>query len=84
MSRVVVLLGKDESGDFVDPISGAKLKCVAEGEPGVGELLEARLALREAGLVVRKGKSEVKLSQVRTLSNNTSGGELKPVLKQLQ
>jgi len=73
MARLVVLVGKDESGKWsaID---------VAEGR-SVEKLLEKRLALRAAGLVIKKGKSEVKLTELRTIGNNTSGGELKPVIK---
>jgi len=73
MARLVALIGKDESGKVV-------MVDAAEGRD-VSKLLEKRLALRAAGLVIKKGKSEVKLSELRTLSNNTSGGELKPVIR---
>ena len=67
--RLATLVGRTESG---------KWECidVAEGD-SLSALLKHREAIREACGIVKRGKGEIKLTELRVLSNNTAGGELK-------
>lgn len=75
--RFACLIAKTDSGEFIDPTSGKKIECVAAGND-IGNLMTKYNALRELphGLL-SIGKKEIRLSEVRLLSNNTAGGELK-------
>lgn len=73
--RIVCLLARDGNGDFLDPLSGARLRCVADGA-GIQPLVEKFNELRLSGMINR-GKTELRLSEVRLLATNTAGGEFK-------
>ena len=75
MGRIACLIVRDGAGDFLDPLTGDKLRCCGEGAD-IQALVAKFCALRDSG-VLRRGKSEVKLSEVRLLANNTAGGEFK-------
>ena len=79
--RTVCLIGRDSIGSFFNPITGERLSNVADGN-NVDKLIDAYKAIRASGDgIIRKGKTEVKLSEVLCLANNTSGGELKAKLR---
>lgn len=79
--RTVCLVGKDSTGSFFNPITGDKLNCVVDGN-NIQKVLDVYNAIRANGDgIIRKGKTEVKLSEVLCLANNTSGGELKAKLR---
>ena len=69
MARVATLIGKDKFGNW------SSLGIAEEND--IQQLVEAYCKLREIGGVIKKGKGEVKLSEMRLLCNNTAGGELK-------
>jgi len=79
MGRTVILIGKTESGSYVDAVSGKRLECVVDGND-IEKLLKHRMKLRD-NPVVGSGAKEVKLSQVLTMSTATAGGLLKSTLK---
>jgi hypothetical protein len=71
MGRIVSLVGKQVSGDWIG---------LAQGD-NVHDVVNAYVALRSSGGVVAKGRSEIKLVEARLLGNHTAGGELKPRLR---
>jgi len=71
MARIVTLLGKEvKSGNWSS-------FGIADGGEATNKLVGLYKSLRTNGGVIKKGKTEVKLSEIRLLANNTSGGELK-------
>ena len=69
MSRIAVMIGRRADGRLVvlgEPAEGNELKA----------LKELRSQILNAGGILTRGKSEVKLKEMRVLSNQTSGGEL--------
>jgi len=79
MGRLACLIVRSATGEFLDGVSGKPLACVADGD-GVTGLVEAYKTLR-ANRVIRRGKDEVGLSEIRMLANHTAGGELKAPCK---
>ena len=80
MARLVCLVGKTDTGKFIDPVTGKELRCVTEGV-GLDVLLKVRDSLRTSGGVLGTGKGEIKLTDIRLLANHTAGGELKTPLR---
>ena len=76
MGRIACLIVRDDTGDFLDPITGTKLRCCADGK-GIEALVSKYRSLRDGGGVMKHGKSETRISEVRLLANATAGGELK-------
>lgn len=76
MSRIACLIGKTDAGDWIDPVSGTRLTCVSDGE-GINALLDKRLLIDAAKGRIGKGKTEIRLTDLVLLANNTAGGELK-------
>lgn len=79
MGRLACLIVRSATGEFLDGVTGRVLGCVAEG-PEVTKLTEAYVALR-AGRVIRRGKEDVGIAEIRMLANHTAGGELKAACK---
>jgi len=71
MARIATLLGRDAKS--------SNLSClgIAEGGADLIDLVEKYKAIRSAGGIFKKGKTEVKLSEIRLLATATAGGELK-------
>ena len=70
MARIATLLGKDvASGDWSS--LGA-----ADGL-GISDLVELRDEISKKGGVLKKGKTELRFSELRLLASGTAGGELK-------
>ena len=67
MGRLASLIGVLDSGEVIP---------LAQGE--AQKVIEAYKELVKAGGAVKSGAKEVKLSEMRCLSTNTAGGELKP------
>lgn len=77
MPRTVMLVGKTASGSFVDPITGQTLACVSD-DNGVTELVKKYNEIRDAADgVIKRGKAEIRLSEMMLNSTNTAGGMLK-------
>lgn len=79
MGRLACLAVRSASGEFLDPTTGRVLGCIAEGAD-VQKLVEVYQALRNSQ-VVRRGNSEVRISEIRMLANHTAGGEMKAPVK---
>lgn len=79
MGRLACLAVRSASGEFLDPTTGKVLGCIAEGAD-VQRLVEVYQALRNSR-VVRRGKEEIGISEIRMLANHTAGGELKSPVK---
>jgi hypothetical protein len=79
MARLACLIVRTTDGAFVDAGTGRTLGCVAEGA-SVANLVEVYKSLRTTRLV-RRGKDEVGIAEIRLLSNHTDGGELKAAVK---
>ena len=78
MSRIAITVVKDVSGNFYDPFTGTKLKCVGDSADGtVGTQLDKFKELRGTEGILKAKKSEIELTQLMILSTNTAGGELK-------
>lgn len=71
MARIVDLVVKDSHGNWSS-------LGIAENEK-VDELVKKYHEITEAQGVLKKGKQEVKLSEMRLLATKTGGGELKAV-----
>ena len=81
MARIAMLLGKDTFGNFVNPVTGESLTCVAEGNDVQG-LIDKYCDLRgKKSVTIKKGKKEIKLEQVFLPATNTAGGMLKAKLR---
>jgi hypothetical protein len=80
MGRIACLIVKDDAGDFRDPITGAKLRCCGDGAE-IETLVKEYRRLRDSGGVMKHGKTEVRIAEVRLLANATAGGELKGVAR---
>jgi len=75
MARIVTLLGKQVKSDSWSSLG------IAEGGESTTKLVELYKSLRAAKGIVKKGKGEVKFSDIRMLATATSGGELKAKLR---
>ena len=75
MARIATLLGKDVKSSSWSTLG------IAEGGEELNALIEQYKAIRTARGIIKKGKSEVKLSDVRLLASATAGGELKSKLR---
>lgn len=73
MSRMAVLVGRTAAGKLV--VAG-----VAEGAE-LQTLKALRETIRDNGGIMKQGKLETKLTEMRMLSNHTSGGELYGALR---
>ena len=73
MARIASLVGKSVTGDLVS-------LGMATGE-GINDLLAMYKSLRGGTGLLKRGKSDIQLTEVRLLANNTAGGELKGPLK---
>ena len=78
MARIACLIVRTKSGEFVDA-TGKPVSCVAEGE-GVGDLIETYKRLR-SNPIIKRGKDEIGIAELRLLANHTNGGELKAAMK---
>lgn len=70
MARIATLLGKDVKSGSWSSLG------VAEGN-GIEKLVALRNSITDAGGTLKKGKSEVRLSEIRILASGTPGGEFK-------
>jgi len=75
MARIATLLGKDVKSGSWSSLG------VAEGGEALNDLVKLYKTIRTAKGIMKKGKSEVKLSDVRLLASATAGGEMKAKLK---
>ena len=76
MARIATLLGKDVKSGNWSSIG------IAEGGADLVALTDQYKKLRTADNgIIKKGKSEVRFSDIRFLSTNTAGGELKAKLR---
>jgi len=75
MARIATLLGKDAKSGSWSSFG------VAEGGEELSKLVAQYNQLRSSGGILRKGKTEMKLSDVRLLASATSSGELKAKLR---
>jgi hypothetical protein len=69
MARITALVIKDKLGNW-------SALGVGENEV-VDQLVKQYNEITALGGVIKKGKGEIKLSEMRLLANNTGGGELK-------
>jgi len=76
MARIVTLLVKDKSGNWLDGVSLKPLSCVGS-DADVVKLLARRAELIASEGLIKTGKSELKLSEVVCHSTATAGGEMK-------
>ena len=74
MARIVDLIVKDDHGNW------SSLGISESGE-GVNSLIRKYNELIASAGIIKRGKQEVKLSEMRLLANKTSGGELKAMRK---
>ena len=74
MARIVTLLGKQVKSDSWSSLG------IADNGEATNKLVELHKLLRGNGGVFKKGKSEVKFSDIRLLATGTAGGELKAKL----
>jgi hypothetical protein len=71
--RLATLIGRTEAN---------VLECLGIGEGNdITKLVELRDKIVAAGGLIKSGKEEVHLSELRLLSNATSGGELKGAMR---
>jgi len=70
MARIATLLGKDVKSSNWSSLG------VADGN-GISELVELRDKLSKANGLLKKGKTELRYSELRLLATGTAGGELK-------
>jgi hypothetical protein len=75
MARIATLLGKDVKSGSWSSLG------IAEGGEDLNKLVDLYKELRTTKGVIKRGKSEVHLSDVRLLASATGGGELKAKLK---
>jgi hypothetical protein len=71
MARIVTLLGKQVKSDSWSSLG------IADNGEGTNELVQLHKLLRGNGGVLKKGKTELKFSDIRLLATGTAGGELK-------
>jgi len=74
MARIVTLLGKQVKSDSWSSLG------IADGGEATTKLVELYKALRSSGGMIKKGKGEVRYSDIRLLASATAGGELKAKL----
>ena len=75
MARIATLLGKEVKSGSWSSLG------VAEGGEALNDLVAQYKVLRTSQGVLKKGKGEVKFSDIRLLASATSGGELKAKLR---
>ena len=69
MARMACIVVKTTAGDVL-PLAAAEA-------PGIDRLVNQYRDIIRDGGILRRGKTEIKLSEIRVLSNHTAGGELK-------
>jgi hypothetical protein len=79
MSRIVMYLGKDTSGNYYDPLTGNRLACVTDSN--VQGLVDEFKVMRASQGILRTKKAEIELKSIHLLANHTAGGELKAPFK---
>lgn len=76
MSRkIVMFVGETASGDFIDPITGARLPCVMDD--GCQKLVDRFTSMRSGDGVLKMKKDEIKLKSIHLMASGTAGGCLK-------
>jgi hypothetical protein len=71
MARIATLLGKELKSGSWSSLG------IADGGESLNDLVGQYKMLRDNGGVFKKGKTEVKFSDIRLLATATAGGELK-------
>lgn len=74
--RIVALIARSESGDFLDGVTGQKLHCIAQGED-INSLVSQYRDIADNNGIMSAKKGEVQLREVVLMATHTAGGEMK-------